>query len=61
MNDKLYKWAVPTWGAYLRKGLILEAKLLVVAPLKEAIPLVASPLRRTSTEVVRKITSCYIS
>ena len=30
--------------------------MLVVAPSKEVILLVASPLRRTSTEAVRKIT-----
>ena len=60
VSDKLYKRAIG--GLHVtarrrRKGLIQEAKVLVV---KEVVLLVASPLRRTSTEAVRKITSGYI-
>ena len=43
------------------KGSIQDAKLLVVAPSKVVMLLVASPLRRTSTEAVREITSCHTS
>ena len=52
-------------GAYMSQCVDVErareAKLLMVAPPKEAVLLVASPIRRTSTEAVRKLTSCYIS
>lgn len=68
VNSKLYKWAVPTWEAYTSRCVDIKrawfkwkAKLLVGAPLKEVALLLPSPVRRSSTEAVRKITSCYIS
>ena len=57
INDKLYIGGLRVTVCRRRKGLVPESKLLVVAPPKEVVLLVASPLRRTST----RVTSCYIS
>ena len=48
------KYMVHVTACRLRKGLIQEVKLLVVAPPRETVLLAAFPLRRTSTEAVRK-------